>query len=216
MSYDYSDEMEDTYSDYMANEYPIKVHEDAIRYYLGVHGDAIDKKLDRLQKTANEFIKQGVYDFALVVTGTALEIIIKYFCVKPLVEGAFLSELWASELAKRLIDIRIAENRGLFVKILKNWGIDVDKIEVTPGKKLWGTITGPVLTNRNKVIHRGDPMKREEAEVGFNCLIAMRKEVVGGIAKHFDFTLDKTGCWHKVIRTTPHRIEQSYGMKDPF
>src|SRR5262245_15209489 len=117
MSYDENDALQDEYDSYLVNEFPKELHENAIKGYLGVYGDAIDERLNRLQTVAEEFLKQGLHDFSIVAASTAMEIIIKYFCIKPLVEGAFLSELWAAELSKKIVDSRIADNRGLFQTI---------------------------------------------------------------------------------------------------
>ena len=199
---------EEAYADYLAYEYPNERHEGAIRYFLGVYGDAIDERLNRLQKDADHLINLGMFGSALVLCATGIEIIIKYFCVKPIVEGAFLSELWASELSSKIIGNRSSDQQKLLVFILKPWGIDLENITTGTNEPLWTVIRKRLLPNRQKVVHEGATISEGEAVFSLQCFVAMRTKVVAEIAKRFGFILDKTGCWC--------HVDTGWTPKDPF
>jgi hypothetical protein len=194
------------------------MHEDSIRSYLGSNGDAIDARLDRLQGKAEELHRLSYYDDAVVNCATAIEITIKYFCVKPIVEGAFLSELWATQLSKWIVDVRPADQRRLLLGILEHWGIDIEAVQLTKGRALWGTVTGHVLPKRQEFVHCGGALGKEDSELALSSLKAMRQEVVGKIGERFGFTLKTTGKWSHIVRETEtgERSETRYTARDPF
>jgi hypothetical protein len=174
---------------------PKQLHEEAVWSYLGVYGDAIEARVKGLANMAQTLHEGGFYGPSIVVSATAIEIMIAYFCVRPMVEGAFVSEAWAECLARWVVETRPADQRKILVGILRIWSIDIEKIVLDDKKPLWATIHSQVFEPRNQFVHRGDDVPREHSQLGLTCTGLFQKEVVGKISEGLGFTLAKTGCW---------------------
>lgn len=200
---------------------PTDLHEDAVRFYLGANGDAIGARVARLESMATDLLSNKFFGPSIIVSVTALEVMVQYFCVRPIVEGVFLSDLIAFEVARRIFSSRSSDQRNLLVPLLKPWGIDLTKIMLPSGEPLWETIQTPVNKARNGFVHRGDDVPEGDAALAIECIRTFRKEVVLRIAERLEFTIDKTGCWSKVIHDPAPGSgflggERFYGRSDPF
>jgi hypothetical protein len=94
------------------------VSEDGIRQYLGIHGDAIDKRLDNLLAQATYARQAGFPHFAVIGAVTAIELIARYMLFRPLLQGAFLSDNWAQLLTRRVTAGKSKEERDILPQIL--------------------------------------------------------------------------------------------------
>lgn len=186
----------DYYEEQFWEELPKDLHEGSVREYLGKYGDSIDDRVMHLMRTSRELQTAGFYAPAVVASVTALEICIEFFCIRPLVEGAFLSELWALELADRVI--RTHQKRELLAGILKLFGIDLTSILLPDRRQLWEVIQ-KVMEQRNDVVHIGEDLMEVDSNRAIECVEAFRSDVVGSIARRLKFTLDKTGKWSEVV-----------------
>ena len=178
---------------------PTELHEGSIRDYLGMNGDAIDNRVATLRETAEKLMALSSAGPSIVTSVTAIELMIQYFCVRPLLHGAFLCDLIAFEVAERIIPSRAAQARTLLIPLLRPWKIELDRIVLPDGESLWGKILDPVTKERNAYVHRGDPASEEDAKLALECVRVFRDEVVLKIAAQLKFTIDKTGCWARTI-----------------
>lgn len=192
---------------------PTDLHENSIRDYLGTNGDAIDDRVATLKAIAEKLLASDFTGPSIVASVTAIELMIQYFCIRPLVQGVFLSDLIAFEVAERIIPSRAAHARTLLMPLLRPWKIELDRIVLPNGESLWGKILDPVTKARNAFVHRGDPVPEQYAKLALECVRVFRDEVVLKIAAQLAFTIEKTGCW---ARVTHERGGIEYGTTSPF
>src|SRR6266498_5712523 len=72
-------------------------------WYLATFGDALESRVRRLIDEAKVLCKAEHPGPSLVLCVTALELIIRYFVLKPLVSGTFLKDVWADLLVDKLV-----------------------------------------------------------------------------------------------------------------
>jgi hypothetical protein len=220
MSYDPADAMREDAEAAFWEQLPKDLHEGSVKDYLGHYGDAVDERCATLKQTAKSLFDAGHLGSSLTVSMTALEVMIHYFCIKPLVQGAFLSDLWADTLARWIVKNRPSEQRALLVGILKVWGIDLQAIRLANGESLWGTVHSRMLPKRNEFVHDGAELSREDVALAMDCVEAFYKEIVGQLAKKLGFTLEKTGKWSEVVNPSsgPGHLggETKYSRGSPF
>lgn len=192
---------------------PQDLHEGAVYSYLGSYGDAIDARVADLAMLSQALLTNKYFGPSIAVSVTGLEVMIHYFCVRPIVEGALLSELLASEVSRWILAARSADKRRMLVAILRPWGIELEKLTLPSGRLLWETILSVVIKKRDAFLHQGDPPSEEDAVLALQCLNSFRGEVVLRIATRLGFTLEKTGCWSRVVRNGG---QSGFGTADPF
>jgi hypothetical protein len=199
MSYDESDERWDR----MYEETVKDLAEEPVRYRLGTTGDAIEARVRQCLKDAEELRHAGFNGPALVVAVTAIELIIRFLLIRPLVAGAFLSVEWESILAERIGEGFTARDRELLSVVLKQWGLEIGEVKLPNGLPLWQSLvsrrTG-VMAKRNRLVHEAVQVDESDVETALECANAMLTEVVSRIAKKFGFTLEKTGTWSHIRR----------------
>lgn len=192
---------------------PKDLHEEAVRTYLGENGDAIDERVSTLRSNAKDLLAASFPGPSIVASVTAMEVMIQYFCIRPLVQGAFLSDLIAFEVAERIIPSRGADARTLLTPLLSPWKIELKRLVLPNGEPLWGRILDPVMKVRNAYVHRGDPVQAAAAELAIECVRTFRDKVVLKIAAQLKFTIQKTDCWSKVVS---ERGGIEYSRTSPF
>jgi hypothetical protein len=200
---------------------PKQLHEESVWSYLGVYGDAIAARVKRLTDTALALHTSGFYGPSITVSVTAIEVMIAYFCVRPMVEGAFVSETWADCLAGWVVGTRPKDQRKILVAILRLWDIEVEKILLDDKKPLWAAIQSEVFEARNHFVHRGDDVSKEYSQLGLTCIELFQKEIIAKIAVRLGFTLSKTGCWAHIAGDGPmlggiQKGERRFTARDPF
>ncbi len=190
-----------------------EVSVDNIRSYLGKYGDAIQERVHQCHQQAVELDKLNYYGPSITLSASAIEIIIRFFLLRPLVQGAFLSDEWSLILAKRIATGRTAEDRELLPAMLKQWGIDITSYKLSSNKGLWETFLTVVRIKRDTFVHKGEEVSPEESAIGIECASVFLKAVVQEIAKKFDFTLEKTGKWCEI---KGRYIKKSFNPENPF
>jgi hypothetical protein len=189
------------------------ISEDGIRGYLGPYGDAIDARVSDSITQAGKLKDAKFYQSSVVMAVTAIELIVRFLLLRPLVQAAFLSDEWAYLLTQRIASGRTAEDRKLLPQILEFQGIEIKKLRLKNGKELWDTITTEVYRKRDRIVHEADSASKPDAQLAIACAIQLRSDVVLPIAKKFGFTLEETGCWHKIERKN---MTTSFTPGDPF
>jgi hypothetical protein len=188
------------------------ISQEGIRTYLGENGDAVDARLNEVLAQANYARQQGYPRYALVGAVTAIELTIRYLLVRPLVHGAFLSDNWAKLLTRHIAFGKTGQERDILPAMLENYAIDIKEMKLSNRHKLWKTIIETVIPKRNGVVHDGENATAEEAIIALECANTLREHVVRPIAVKMGFTLDVTGCWHKIA----DRQRDSYEPTSPF
>jgi hypothetical protein len=199
---------------------PQDLHEQAVRHYLGSNGDAIDGRVQKLIGLADALYKSGQHGPSIVTSVIALEVMIHYFCIRPVVVGAILSDLIAAEISKRIVGSRTSDQRQMLGAVLRPWGIDLSHLLLPDKQPLWDRIQTIVIKKRDGFMHRGDEVTSGEAELALQCVGSFRQQVVLGLASRLGFTLQKTGCWSKIVDAArqPGYLggETGYTRVDPF
>jgi len=192
---DYAEDaaMEDTAMEDFIDESIQEISENSIRNYLGTYGDAIEKRINTCLTRAEELHRLEYYGSAITLSATAIELIIRFMLVRPLIQGAFLSDEWAEILTDRITTERTACDRKLLISIAKQRGIDITIIKLPDGQKLWESLLNMVWKKRNDFVHKGSLVTEKETLIGINCAKTLMTEVVYPIAKRLGFALEVTG-----------------------
>ncbi len=186
--------------------------------YLSKYGDAIEERIRKCSDEAAALREAHFWGAALIRSAAAIELTIRFFLTRPLVQGAFLSDEWASLLSSKVLSGRTAEDRDLLPAILRNWGVDVTKVLLDDNSQMWEQILTRVWPSRNDYVHAGGTIEETDAILAAQCLDALLKQVVDPVAKRLGFTREQTGLWSVVISSIqpelnpPHRYERA----DPF
>lgn len=192
------------------------ISEDNVRSYLGTFGDAIEERVRECLRQAKELLDLNHYGPALTLSATAIEIVIRFLLLRPLVQGAFLSDEWAEILAKRIATGRSAEDRELLPAILRQWGVDITSIKLSGKIGLWETIHD-LWKKRNNFVHFGEIITEPVAISGIECVNVILNKVVYPISMKLGFTLETTGKWCEIHRKTDYgSYSTSFKPKNPL
>jgi hypothetical protein len=189
-----------------------QISEDGIRQYLGTYGDAIQARVNDVFTHATYASQQGYPRYAVVGAVTAIELITRYMLVRPLLQGAFLSDHWAQLLTRHITAGKTVQERDILPGMLEHYGIKLKDIELSDGSKLWKTLTEKVVRKRNRIVHDGEGATPAEGTMALECVEVMGEEVVLPIAEKMGFDLDETACWYKIDYSGRGDSEPS----DPF
>lgn len=190
------------------------ISQEGIRHYLRRFGDAADGRVKSSIEQATKLKDAQYYQSAVVSGVTAIELTIRFLLLRPLIQGAFLSDEWAYALTQRVASGRTNEDRELLPKILEVQAIDLKKIKLPSGKELWDTIINRVYLKRDRVVHTGEAATKEDAELAITCATQFRKDIVLPIAKKLGFDPEKKdGAWNKGWTGNTTIV---YEAEDPF
>jgi len=188
---------EATYENFI-NEVRKLQSEEAVQRNLGTYGDAVEARVQRCLDHAERLYELQFYGAALTAAVTAIELIIRFLLIRPLVSGAFLSEEWEELLAEKIGSGRSEGDREVLPKLLKQWGFDLNTMTLPGGGPLWSSLmdkkTG-VLEKRHAVVHRGEEATQPEASVAIVGAQTILKNVVYPLATKLGFTLKDKGRW---------------------
>jgi hypothetical protein len=180
-----------------------RISEEPVFAYLAVNGDAIEDRVRRCLDEAKRLIDAGYGGAALVRAAAGIEVTIRFFLARPLVQGAFLSDDWAQLLSQKVLNGRTAEDRELLPSILRNWGIEITGIKLSSGAQMWEQIVTTVWPHRNDYVHKADDGSPGDAQLAIECLGALLAQVVDPLAQRLGFTRQQTGCWSVVAVKNP-------------
>ncbi len=114
------------------------ISEDSVRSYLGQNGDAIDQRVGNCIRHARELHEAGFFQAVVVSATTAIELIVRFLLIHPLIQAAFLSEEWAYLLTQRIASGRTVEDRKLLPKILEHHRIDIAAVLLEKRRRTLG------------------------------------------------------------------------------
>ena len=198
-----------------------RIAEEPVFSYLACYGDAIEARVRRCLDQARNLIEAGFPGAALVRAAAGIEVTIRFFLARPLVQGAFLSDDWSRLISEKVLNGRTAEDRELLPAILSNWKIDITSVKLPDGSQVWEQIVGKVWRGRNGYVHKADDASRDEAMLAINCLEALLEQVVNPLARKLGFTRDQTDSWAVVAVENPPEIPnlnppRRFTPKDPL
>ncbi len=176
-----------------------QISESPVIYYLARFGDAIEERVQLCRSEAADLAAAGFHGAALVRSAAGIEITIRFFLARPLVQGAFLSDEWAALLSTKMLSGRTADDRDLLPAILRNWNLDITRITLADGSKLWDRVLTRVWPRRNDYVHAGATISENDACLAAECLQAMLTQVVAPIAVRLGFTREETGRWSVIL-----------------
>lgn len=113
---------------------------------------------------------------------TAIELIINYLLLRPLVQGAFLSDVWAGILTDAVLNSR-AGYRELLPAVAKGWDLDLDAVRLASGAVAWGAFTGEIWPLRRKIVHFGMPAGEAQARLAIECAEVLLSGLVEPVAR---------------------------------
>jgi hypothetical protein len=172
--------------------------EEPVFAYLARHGDAVQERVERCRDEAAALSSAGFDGAALVRAAAGIELTVRFFLARPLLQGAFLSEAWASALTDRIFGRRGADERDLLPSVLANWHVDVTKVLLASGEQAWEVVRTRVWPLRNDYVHAGAELSKADGTVAIECLDAMWSGLVEPVANRLGFTLGTTGKWSVV------------------
>lgn len=215
MSYDEEDARRDAYYAQLQKDFEDGLKEqavDAVRAYLACYGDAIDTRVQGSLTQAAALLADGYYGPSVCASAIAIELMIRFMLVRPLVQGAvigFMSDEWAEVLTARIATGRPSDDQKLVPAVLRQWGVDVSSAKTpTSGVAVWEFVVKTLFPSRHNYVHRYDHVAQEVALTAVECARTFRDEIVGSVAKHMGFTLEITGKWCEIF----HPRKESHGM----
>lgn len=217
-------EEDDDYWFYLQDQYETELIRDGIqeqsieiiKYYLGTYGDAIYERIERLRSEANSLLSQNFYGPSLMVSVIAMEILIRYLLLKPLLQGAFLSDGWADLLVNRIVQGRSSNDRELLPAVLKQWNYDLTSFKLDSGEPLWSKLLG-VWKSRNEFVHKGVSVSQSMANDALGSLNYLTNVFLVSLSKKFRMSWPNSGAWCEIKQGVGAAdCTTSYQRKDPF
>ena len=212
--------MEEFLADYFDSELK-RLAEEPVFYFLARNGDAIEARVLQCLHEGRAMLQAGFPAASLTRIATGIEIVVRFFLARPLLQGAFLSDEWSALLSKQIFNDRTTKDRELLPAILRNWKIDITSTQLPSGGQLWEAIVARVWRKRNDCVHKGSAATPDEALLAATCLEALLSEIVSPLALRLGFTRDRTHCWSIVAAPNPPEYPdlnpaREYERTDPF
>jgi hypothetical protein len=132
---------------------------EAVKLYLGRHRDAVDQRVLASIAEAKALLEHKHFGPALCAAAIAVELMIRYMLIRPLLQGAFLSDEWADILTDRIVTDKAGRDSDLVPIVLRQWGLDVTSVRSSTSKvPVWQWITTHLFKGRNNYLHWYDPV----------------------------------------------------------
>lgn len=217
---------DDDWAEYAQDEYESQFIQDAISdqsteqvsSYLGTFGDAVNERVQAALDDARVLVDEGRYGLSVTRSATATELIVRFLLLRPLVQGAFLSDEWADILTKRAIGGRSAEDRDLLPAVARAWEIDLLGARLSNRQPMWETITTELWPRRHQFVHAGTHVPEDVARRGTEIVELMLSDFVAPMAARFQLSWPRTR-WCDVDQAVipgGARISRRYRAESPF
>lgn len=187
---------------------------ESARAYLGTYGDAITERVQRAIDEAEELLAAGHPGPATALAATAVELTVRDLLIRPIVQGAFLSDQWAKILADQIVRDTPGERRRLLPMIAAAWDLDLDEVRLGDGAAAWGVFTGAVTPARNAFVHRAEPVSPELAAKAIECAQTLLEGLVVPLARSVGMNWP-ANPWHKSYAARGFTINV-FQPRDPF
>ncbi len=158
------------------------IKENAINYYFFYYGDDIERRVQSRIDAANRLLTSRFFGESLTNSVIAIELTVRWFLLRPLCEASFMSEEVADILVDKILPRRTSgADRQILPSILREWGCDLDKLQLKDGSGLWVKFTNECVPARNAFIHQGaevDPSVAKIAAESAESLVHKAIEIV--------------------------------------
>lgn len=187
---------------------------ESARAYLGTYGDAVTARVRGAIEEATALLESGHPGPATLLAHTAVELTIGYLVVRPIVQGAFLSDQWAAVLTDQIVRDAPGERGRVLRLIADAWDLRLEDSRLADGASAWGVFTGQITPARNAFVHRAEPVSPELAKRATACAEALLDGLVGPLAKGVGMDWP-THPWKDAYVLGGWSV-QSFEARDPF
>jgi hypothetical protein len=219
MTDDYDDYDDVSYADAMGELIEEAMREasaDNVRDYVCRCGDAVEERVQALLGQAHDLLSHGFQGPATTVAVTASELIIRFLLLRPLVQGAFLDDIWAQILTERVVRGRSADDRALLPRVLRGWDIDITTKRCRSQAMMWQSLQDIVRKKRDAFVHLGEPVGEDAAQLAVECSEALL-DVAHQVGLKFGCGPAATGTWHQAASESGFlEHTRSYETLNPF
>ena len=133
-------------------------------------------------------------------------------------QGAFLSDEWATMLTKRVIGGRSAEDRALLPAVARTWKMDLLGVRLSDGTPMWEAMTTELWPRRHAFVHAGEPVDDATASRALETVDVMVSGFLQPLAHRFRMSWPARS-WHNVYFRDPatgNAFGRSYEPDSPF
>ena len=217
----FEEQVREEYEEKLVNNALGDISEENVRDYLGKYGDAVEERIKFCLDRAKALNENNYFGASLILSVIVIELIIRFLLLRPLVQGAFLSDDWAGELIKRIMPSKAGHEKKLLCFVLKKWDIDITKRRISDkNAPLWETMQKKIRPKRNNFVHRASPINEQESLIALECANAFM-QIAKEVAENLGFTLSKTGKWCEIDEGKSKRMKEkdlnvSFEPESPF
>jgi hypothetical protein len=186
--------------------------EENIKSYYFTYGESAQRRINSCLKIADGLHNSGFYGSAVALFSTSAEIIIRYLVLRPLIQGAILSDEWAEILIDRITNGRSVEDRCLLPSVLKKFDIDITKIKLSNGYDFWKNFKIVITEKRNRFVHMGEELNKADSEIASELSERLISDVVYPIIEKYSFKIND----NKNFKLNIDFYNKDYVQIDPF
>lgn len=187
------EELREQYESQLVDNALKDISENNVLFYLATYGDAVQRRIDECRKNAQALRELNFFGPSLVCSVTAFELIIRFLLIRPLVQGAFLSDEWAEILSRKVTTGRTVKDQDLLPAVLRRWNVDITKSRISSGKPLWETVRN-LWDRRHEFVHEASDIEEDECDNAIHCTAALM-EIVKIFADKLGFLFSQSGTW---------------------
>ena len=166
-----------------------------IRAYLETYGDSIQQRVDACIGEAQSLSDKNFHGAATLRAMSAIEVIFRYMLIRPIVQGAFLSDDWAKILTEQIVSSKNSNYRRLLPAIFSRMDVDYEAIRLSTGQAMWNLLENRLWNRRNLIVHEGQSGNDEDASLSIETASLLLSDVVYPIAENLGMDVGKTGKW---------------------
>jgi hypothetical protein len=197
-----------------------QARKDRVAAYFGNYGDAIQTRLDRLLKTAEDLIAHECFEASVVTAVTAMEVLLRHYLVRPLLKGELGSNFIADELVAEILSRRSSTDRDLLPVLVQGWKIGrwTWRLTDAPGSpELWKTFKEKILPIRNALVHQGTRASIDDAKLALSVPKRFLESVLPQLADQVGLSWSVTRKWSDVSPGVGGgAFDTAYGEESPF
>jgi hypothetical protein len=157
-----------------------------LRRYLAMNGSAVWKRVDAAIKDARATVDQHPGG-SLVASVTAAELIVRYLLFRPMYASLVFNTKLAMKLVREGPRSPARADRKLLPDVCRVWGFELESAVLPNGTHLWDTLE-TLVELRHLYVHRAEPVKREHAQGGMDCVDGLLTQVVKPLVSQVGLT----------------------------
>ena len=184
---DWFDWATDEYNEDLLKQTGLQMIEDFFIRSAKIYKNSIND----LIKNSKAIASINQFDMALVSVVIGLELLIRYFYLKPLIGGMFLNDDWFDFIYEsKIVPDRSKDEKDLLRKLLSRHNIkSFDQINIKK-KTIWMQLS-EIYKIRNSIVHHGNKAGKEDYLIAMFCYEQLVK-ALNTIYSAFNFIDKKT------------------------